>query len=38
MVHGTPDLGGATGNVATDAIWDAAGDLAVGTVPTPRRS
>jgi hypothetical protein len=25
------DLAGATGQVATDAIWDAAGDLAVGT-------
>jgi hypothetical protein len=26
-----PDLGAAAGNVAADAIWDAAGDLAVGT-------
>lgn len=26
-----PDASSATGNVATDAIWDAAGDLAVGT-------
>lgn len=27
----SPDLGAAAGNVAVDAIWDAAGDLAVGT-------
>lgn len=27
----SPDLGAAAGNVAADAIWDAAGDLAVGT-------
>lgn len=26
-----PDLNASAGNVATDAIWDAAGDLAVGT-------
>ena len=28
-----PDASSATGDVATDAIWDAAGDLAVGTGP-----
>jgi hypothetical protein len=31
MLWGFPDASSATGNVATDAIWDAAGDLAVGT-------
>lgn len=31
LLWGLPDASSATGNVATDPIWDAAGDLAVGT-------
>lgn len=31
LLWGFPDAGAAAGNMASDALWDAAGDLAIGT-------